>query len=384
MARYLIGLRKALLAGTVLAAIAAPAAHAQITIGAILSITGPTAAQGEGYKNAFELFPATIGGQKVTWLIRDDGNDPTAAVSIAKKLITEDHIDALIGPASVAPDLAVIPIANDAHVPLIAMSPIPLDPKQYPYAFDVAQPAALMVQGVVDHMKAHGVKSVGFIGYSDGWGDQVYNALKQDTAAGGITLLGDERYARTDTSVQPQVLRALSRHPDAMMLGGSATPGALPNIGLTDRGFKGQVYNNHGVVSPEYIRVGGAAVEGCIAPTGPLVVFDQLPDNSPVKPVATAFMQRYIDKFGPKSRNAFAGYSYDAMLLIQAAVPEALTRAKPGTPEFRAALRDGIEHVHELVGTHGVYDMSPENHNGMDGRARVLVQVKDGAWKLIQ
>jgi branched-chain amino acid transport system substrate-binding protein len=380
--RYVGGLKTVLLAATILAA-AAPA-RAQITIGAILSITGPTAAQGEGYKNAFELFPQTIAGQKVTWLIRDDGNDPAAAVTIAKKLMTEDHVDALIGPASVAPDLAVIPIANEAKVPLIAMSPIVIDAQKTPYAFDVAQPAALMVQAVVDHMKAHGVHTVGFIGYSDGWGDQVFGALKQDTAAAGMTITGDERYARTDTSVQPQVLRAISRHPDAVMLGGSATPGALPNIGLTDRGFKGQVYNNHGVVSPEYIRVGGVSVEGCIAPTGPLVVYDQLPGSNPVKPVATAFMQRYLEKFGPKSRNAFAGYSYDAMLLIQAAIPGALAKGKPGTEAFRVALRDGIEQVHELVGTHGVYTMTPTDHNGMDARARVLVQVKDGAWKLIQ
>ena len=362
----------------------ATAARAEIKIGAIISITGPTAAQGVGYKNAFDLLPTEIDGQKITYLIRDDGADPTAAATIAQKLISEDHVDAFIGPATSAPVLAVLPIANAAHVPMIAMSPYVVDTKQYPYAFDNAQPIKLMMEGVVAHMKAHDVKTTGYIGYSDGWGDFVLDALKTDTAGTGIKVLDDERYARTDTSVQPQVLKALSHHPDVVVLGGSAAPGALPNIALTQRGFKGQVYNNHGVVSPAYIQIGGAAVEGCIAPTGPLVVYDQLPDSNPVKTVATEFMTKYIAKFGPQSRNAFAGYTYDAGLLIFAGIPAALKAGQPGTPEFREALKGGIEHVHELVGTHGVYDMTPADHTGMDARARVMVQIKDGAWKLIQ
>jgi branched-chain amino acid transport system substrate-binding protein len=359
-------------------------AQAQIKIGAIISITGPTAAQGVGYKNAFELLPMEMDGLSVTYLVRDDGGDPTAAVSIARKLITEDHVDAFIGPA-ISPSVAsVLPIATEAEVPMVAMSPNVIDTKLYPYGFADAQPIKLMVEGVVAHMKAHGVKTVGFIGFSDGWGDNVWNALNADIVGTGIDVVDGERYSRSDTSVQPQVLKALSHHPDAIMLGGSATPGALPNIALTQRAFKGQVYNNHGVVSGEYIRVGGAAVEGCIAPTGPLVVYDQLPDSNPVKPVATAFMQRYIEKFGPQSRNAFAGYTYDAAMIIQAGIPVALKSGKPGTPAFRERLKSGMEQVHELVGTHGVYNMSPTDHVGMDARARVMVQVTDGAWKLIQ
>ncbi len=360
------------------------AAHAQIKIGAIISITGPTAAQGVGYKNAFDLVPTEVAGQTVTYLVRDDGGDPTVAVTIARKLITEDNVDAFIGPAISPSVAAVLPIATEAKVPMVAMSPTVIDTAKYPYGFDNAQPINLMVAGVVELMKARGTKTVSFIGFSDGWGDNVWNALNADIAGSDITVLDEERYGRTDSTVQPQVLKALSHRPDAVMLGGSATPGALPNIALTQRGFKGQIYNNHGVVSAEYIRVGGAAVEGCIAPTGPLVVYDQLPDGNPVKPVATAFMQRYVAKFGPQSRNAFAGYTYDAALIIAAGVPAALKAGRPGTTAFREALRSGMESVHELIGTHGVYDMTPTDHTGMDARARVMVQVKDGAWTLIQ
>lgn len=359
-------------------------AEAEIKIGAILSITGPTAAQGIGYKNAFELMPQEIAGQKVTYLIRDDGGDPAVAVTIARKMIAEDHVDAFIGPATNATMQSVMPVATEAHVPMVGLTPLAFDTRKYNFTFDTAQPAKLMIQGVVDHMKAHGAKTTGFIGYSDGWGDQVLAALQADTAGTGIEIVDEERYARSDTSVQPQVLKALSHKPDVMMLGGSATPGALPNLALAQRNFKGQVYNNHGVVSPDYIRVGGAAVEGCIAPTGPLVVYDQLAEDNPVKPVATAFMQGYLGKFGQQSRNAFAGYSYDGMLIVQAAVPAALKAGEPGTSAFRDALRDGMEHVTNLVGTHGVYSMTPDDHNGMDGRARVMVQVKDQAWVLLR
>jgi branched-chain amino acid transport system substrate-binding protein len=363
--------------------VSAQAARADITIGGILSITGPTAAQGVGYKNAFDLMPKEMAGQKVTYIVRDDGGDPAVAVSIARKMIAEDHVDAFIGPATNPTLASVMPVAQEAHVPVVVMAPALFDVHKYTFAFDTAQPTTLMIKGVVDNMKAHGVKTVGYIGYSDGFGDQVLDGLKIGAAGSDITVVDDERFARTDTSVQPQVLKVLTHKPDVIMLGGSATPGALPSLALAQRNYKGQVYNNHGVVSPAYIQVGGQAVEGVIAPTGPLVVYDQLPDSNPVKKVATDFMTRYIATFGPQSRNAFAGYSYDAMLIIQAGVPTALKAGAPGTQAFRDGLRDGMEHVTNLIGTHGVYNMTPDNHNGMDERARVMVQVVNQTWKLM-
>src|SRR5260221_380489 len=310
--------------------------------------------------------PKTIAGLPVTYLVRDDAADPSNTVSIVKKLITEDKVDVIIGPSNTATAASVLESINDAKVPSIATTPVVFDPQKFPWTFVIAQPTTLMVDAVVQHMKTHGVKSVGFIGFSDGWGDQVFNALKRHAEAGGIKVLSEERFGRTDTSVQGQVLKVMSTKPDAVMLGGSGTPGALPQITLADRGYKGPVYNNHGVVNADYIRVGGAKVEGGIAATGPLVVFDQLPAGHPVKPVAESFMTRYGEAFGPQNRNAFAGYSYDAYLLIEQAVPLALKKGQPGTPEFRAALRDALEATKNVVGTHGVYDMSPTNHNGMD------------------
>jgi branched-chain amino acid transport system substrate-binding protein len=359
------------------------AAQAQIKLGAILSISGPAAAMGVGYKGAFDFFPSEIAGQKVEYIIRDDATDANTAFTIAQKMISDDHVDAFIGPSLTASDAAVAPLANQAHVPMIAMAPYEYDPTKQTYTFNDAQPLPLMVSSVFKYMQQHDVKTVGYIGFSDGWGDQVLAGTKIAAQADGMKILADERYARTDTSVEAQVLKLISVHPQAIMMGNSATPAALPVVALRHLGYKGGIYGNHGIVSPAFIKVGGAAVNGVIADTSPLVVYEQLPDSNPIKPVATAFMKEYAAKFGAQSVNPFAGYSYDAMLLLKNAIPTALKAGKPGTEEFRVALRDALEKTHDLVGLSGIYDMTPTNHNGQDARAAVLVEVKDGAWKAI-
>jgi branched-chain amino acid transport system substrate-binding protein len=364
--------------------VASGAAHAQIKIGAILSISGPAAAMGVGYKGAFDLFPTEIAGQKIEYIIRDDATDASTGFTIAQKMISEDHVDAFIGPSLTATDAAVAPLANQAKVPMIAMAPYEYDPQKQPYTFNDAQPLSLMVAAVFKYMQQHGVKNIGYIGFSDGWGDQVLAATKRAAGSDGISILTDERYARTDTTCEAQALKLISAHPQAVMMGNSATPAALPVVALRHRGYKGTIYGNHGVVSPAFIKVGGAAVEGVIAVTSPVVVTDQLPDSNPVKPVAAAFVKDYAEKFGAQGMSPFAGYSYDAMLLLKAAIPEALKAGKPGTEEFRVALRESLEKTHELVGVSGVYTMSPTDHNGQDARAAMLVEVQDGAWRAIK
>jgi branched-chain amino acid transport system substrate-binding protein len=364
--------------------VASGAAHAQIKIGAILSISGPAAAMGVGYNGAFDLFPTEIAGQKIEYIIRDDATDASTGFTIAQKMISEDHVDAFIGPSLTATDAVVAPLANQAKVPMIAMAPYEYDPQKQPYTFNDAQPLSLMVAAVFKYMQQHGVKNIGYIGFSDGWGDQVLAATKRAAGSDGISILTDERYARTDTTCEAQALKLISAHPQAVMMGNSATPAALPVVALRHRGYKGTIYGNHGVVSPAFIKVGGAAVEGVIAVTSPVVVTDQLPDSNPVKPVAAAFVKDYAAKFGAQGMSPFAGYSYDAMLLLKAAIPEALKAGKPGTEEFRVALRESLEKTHELVGVSGVYTMSPTDHNGQDARAAMLVEVQDGAWRAIK
>ncbi len=378
-----MGVVRAIGVAAILVGLQTAAATAQIKIGAIISITGPTAALGVGYRSAFQTFPSEIDGKSVTYIIRDDAADASQAVNIAQRMIEEDHVDAIIGPSLTASAAAVQPIANAAKVPMVVTSPLDYDPVKYPYTFSAVQPVSLMIDAVVADMKKRGVKTVAYIGFGDGFGDQVYEATKTAAGKSGIEVVANERYARTDTSTESQVLKVMTKKPDAVMIGGSGTPGALPDVGLHRRGYKGLIYGNHGMVSPAFLRVGGAAVEGTIAVTGPVVVYDQLPDSVPSRGPATTFMKALVDMIGPDAVSPFAGYTEDAFLLIQAAVPAALKAGAPGTDAFRAGLRDALEKSHDVVGTHGVYSMTPTDHNGMDERARVLVQVVDGQWKLL-
>lgn len=364
---------------------AGAAAAQEVTIGLTMGTTGPGASLGINYKNAFQLMPKTIGGYPVKFIMLEDKTDATEAAKNARELITEDKVDAFMGSVAVPSTTQLAQIANELKTPLIALSPVALPPDELEWTFVVPQPTTLMMGAVVDHMKAHGVKTVGYIGFSDSWGDIVLKSIERLTPPADIKIVANERYARADTSVTGQVLKVLAANPDAVVVGGSGTGGALPQIGLVERGYKKQIYHNHGTVNREFIKVGGKAVEGAIAPTGPLIVAEDLPADTPVKKVALDFVTRYEHTFGPGTRNGFAGYSYDGFLLLDAAVPLAAKTAKPGTPAFRQALRDALENVKNVVGTHGVYNMTPKDHNGsLDQRARVLVRVENGEWRLLK
>ncbi len=365
------------------AAFASTAALAEITIGISIAATGPQASLGVHYKNAFELMPKTIAGEPVKFIVLDNASDATNAARNGRKLVTEDKVDVLMGSNGVPATMALAQVANESKTPLVTLSPATLSPENFNWVFIVPQPTELMMDAVAKDVKKRNLKTLGYIGFSDGWGDLVYKATESHAAAGGYRLVTNERYARNDTSVVGQVLKIIAANPDGVIVGGSGTGGALPQIALRERGYKGPIYHNHGTVNAEFIKVGGKLAEGAIAPTGPVVVADELPAGYATKALGAEFMKRYEAKFN-LGRNAFAAYSYDAVLLVEAAAREALKKARPGTAEFRAAMRDALENVKNVVGTHAVYSMSPTNHNGMDERARVLVEVRDGQWRLMK
>lgn len=379
MSRKLIG------AIAIAAAFAANAANAEVTIGVSLGTTGPGSSLGIPYMNAFKLVPKTLGGEAVKYIILDDGSSPENAAKNARKFVTEDKVDAMMGSNGVPSAMAMIQVAAESKTPMIALTPVAaMPPDRMRWTFVVPQDTELMMSAVVDHMKAHGVKTVGYIGFSDTWGDLVHNALKALAPKGGYKIVTNERYARADINVTGQVLRIIAAHPDAVVVGGSGTGGALPHIALVERGYKGQIYHNHGTVNKPFINNGKKAVEGAIAPTGALIVAEELPANFPTKAVSADFVKKYEEMFGAGSRNAFAGYTDDGVMLLDAAVGAAVKKAKPGTAQFREALRAALENVKNVVGTHGVYNMTPSNHNGLDERARVLVHVENGNWRLLK
>ena len=367
-----------------LAAGVAGAAQAEIVVGVSLGITGPGASLGVHYRNAYQLMPKTLGGEPVRYIILDDASDPTNAAKNARKLISEDKADVLMGSNGVPSAVQMAQAAAEAKVPMVVLTPANISGNVLHWSFIVPQTTELMMGAIAGEMKKKGIKTVGYIGYTDTWGDLVYKATESHAAASGFKIVTNERYARADTSVTGQVLKIMAANPDAVVVGGSGTGGALPHVALVERGYKKPIYHNHGTVNAEFIKVGGKNVAGAVAVTGPLVVPEELPDSHPTKKVSLDFTQRYEKAFGAGTRNAFAGYAYDGMLLLNAAVPAALKKAKPGSAEFREALRASLEGVKNVVGTHGVYNMNAQSHNGLDERARVVVHVDNGGWHLVK
>ena len=363
----------------------AATALADINVGVTVSATGPAASLGIPEKNTFDLLPTTIGGEKINWIVLDDGSDTTKAVQNAKKLIGENKVDVLLGSTITPASLAMIDTAVEGETPMISMAASarivdPANPKTR-WIFKTPQSDALMADAIAVSMKAAGVTTMGYIGFADAYGDGWLAEMKRSAQLAGIKVIAEEKYNRNDTSVTGQVLKLIAAKPDAVLIGAAGTPGATPQKELVARGYKGRIYQTHGVANPDFLRVVGKDGNGTLLPAGPMLVYEQLPDSNPVKKVAAGYITQYEKKFG--TRSTFGGHAYDAYLLLNSAIPEALKKAKPGTKEFRAALRDALEKAN-VVATHGVYVMTPHDHNGLDNRARMMVRIDDGKWVLVK
>ncbi|MEJ8823815.1 ABC transporter substrate-binding protein [Variovorax humicola] len=364
---------------------AAVAAQADVNVGVTLSATGPAASLGIPEKNTIALMPKTIGGQKVNYILLDDASDTTAAVANTRKLIAESKVDVVLGSTVTPASLAMIDVISEAKTPMISMAASarivePMDDKRK-WVFKTPQNDIMMSLAIAEHMQKSGVKTVGFIGFSDAYGEGWYQEFGKAAGLKGLTIVANERFSRSDTSVTGQALKILSAKPDAVLVAGSGTPAALPQKTLKERGYAGKMYQTHGVANGDFLRVGGKDVEGTFLPAGPVLVADQLPAGNPVKKSALAYIAAYEGANGKGSVSTFGGHAWDAGLLMAAAVPVALKKAQPGTPEFRVALRDALEQVNELPGAHGIFTMSPTDHLGLDQRARVMVKIENGAWK---
>jgi branched-chain amino acid transport system substrate-binding protein len=361
--------------------------HAQIKVGVSISTTGPAASLGIPEKNTFGLLPSEIGGQKVQYIVLDDASDATQAVKNARKLVSEDKVDLLIGSSITPTSLAMLEVAAETETPMITIAGAarivePMDAKRR-WVFKTTQHDGQMANAITQHMANNGVKTMGFIGFSDAYGEGWYGEITKYAPARKIKVTANERFARTDTSVTGQVLKMMAANPDAILIAGSGTPAALPQKALRERGYKGKIYQTHGVANSDFLRVCGADCEGTYVPVGPVLVANQLPDANPVKKTALAYSSKYGAAFGKDSVSTFGGHAWDASLLLAEAAKTALPKAKPGTKEFRAALRDSLEGIKNLPASHGIFNMSPANHQGLDQRSQVMVKVEKGAWKYV-
>lgn len=361
-------------------------ALADIVVGINLSSTGPAAAIGIQSQNAIHLWPDTLGGEKARYIIMDDATDVSKSVKNARKLTLEDKVDLMVGPNLTASALAILDVLKETETPMIALAASaaivePVDDPGRRWMYKMPQNDSLMAQVLVDEMVKKGIKKIGFIGYADSYGENWWNEFTK-LAKGKVDVVMRESYQRTDTTVVGQVMKLIAAQPEAILIAGAGTPAVLPQRTLKDRGFNGIVYQTHGIGTLEFLQVGGKVVEGTLFPTGPGVVARGLPEDNPVKKVAMDFTEKYEAKYGANSATQFAGDAYGAWMVADQAVERALkTGAKPGTIEFRRALRDTIEQTNELVVPNGVLNITPQDHQGFDARAAVMGQIKDGKFQ---
>jgi branched-chain amino acid transport system substrate-binding protein len=364
--------------------LSAVSAWADVTIGVSVSATGPAASLGIPEKNTFALLPQTIGGEKVRYIVLDDATDTSTAVKNARKLTGEDKVDALIGSTATPTSMAILEVAFESKTPQISMAPFAPASDKAAWVFITPQNFNQMAIAIASHMAANNIKTVGFIGYADAYGELWLKGMQGAASAKGIAISVVERYQRNDTSVAGQALKLIAAKPDAILIAGSGTPAVLPQSTLIERGYKGKFYQTHGIANRDFLRVGGKNVEGTIFPVGPMLLAEQLADNHPSKKPALEYIKLYEAAHGANSRSTFGGHGWDAYLLLNRAVPEALKKAKPGSAEFRAALRDALENVADLPAVHGVFNMSAKDHNGLDARAAVMATVENGDWRLLK
>jgi branched-chain amino acid transport system substrate-binding protein len=355
-----------------------------IKVGVTLSATGPAASLGIPERNTFPLLPQTMAGRKVQYIVLDDASDTTTAVRNSRKLITEDKVDVLVGSTITPNSLAMIDVAAESETPMVSMAASsrivdPVDAKRR-WVFKTPQNDQQMALVIIGHMLSQGVKSVGFIGFADAYGEGWWNEFSKIAETRGLKVVANERYQRSDTSVTGQVLKLIAARPDSVLIAGAGTPAALPQKTLKERGYAGKIYQTHGVANNDFLRVCGKDCEGTFLPAGPVLVADQLPNDHPVKKSALAYVTAYEAAQGKGSVSTFGAHAWDVGALLQAAVPVALKKGQPGTKEFRAALRDALEGLKNVAGAHGIFNMTPNDHLGLDQRAAVMIQIRDGKW----
>src|SRR3982750_3075669 len=354
----------------------------EITIGISITTTGPAAALGIPERNALDFVAKEIAGVTLKVIVLDDGGDPTNATTNARRFVTESKADIIMGSSTTPSTIAVSNVANEAGIPHIGLAPFPITPERAKWSVTMPQPIPIMGKVIYEHMKTHNIKTVGYIGYSDSYGDLWVNDFKGQGVPMGMTLVDEERFARPDTSVAGQALKLVAANPDAVLVGASGTAAALPQTALRERGYKGLIYQTHGAASMDFIRIAGKAAEGVLMASGPVMDPEDQPDSALTKKPGLTLNKAYEAKYGPNSRSQFAGHSYDAFLVLERVIPVALKAGKPGTPEFREGIRAALLTERDIAASQGVYNFTDKDRYGVDERARILLTVKDGKYTL--
>ena len=374
MKRYLASLITALCLAT--------AAQAEIKIGAVLSVTGPASFLGEPEKKTLEMYVADINakgginGEQIKLFVYDDGSDPNQARTFGTRLIEQDKVDALLAGSTTATTMAIIPLAEDAQIPLInfagavqAVSPVKK------WNFKTPHTDLMACEKIFDDLKKRNLTRIALISGTDAFGKSMRDQCVTVTGKYGIQVLHEESYGPRDNDMTPQLTNIKGKAGvQAVVNAGFGQGPAIVTRNYRQLGITVPLYQSHGVGSKQYIELAGPAAEGVRLPAAALLVAEKLPDTDPQKKVVVDYKKTYEQKTG-QPVSTFGGHMYDGLMIMV----EAMKRAKGAD---KAKVRDEIEKTRNFMGTGGVVNMSPTDHLGLDLTSFRMLQIKNGDWTL--
>ncbi|NCD26231.1 MAG: ABC transporter substrate-binding protein [Deltaproteobacteria bacterium] len=363
---------------------AAPALAADaIKIGAVLSVTGPASFLGEPEKNTLLMLQdqlnakGGINGQQVEVIVYDDESDVNKAVMAARKLLDQDNVSVVIGPSISGNTLAIAKFFAAAEVPLVSCAAAekivhPVNP----WVFNTPQLDRHAVSRILLDAKAKGYAKLAILTVSDGYGQAGRAVLKELVPAQGFSLVADEVYGPKDTDMTAQLTKIKGAAPDAIICWGTNPGPAVVARNRAQLGLTTPLYMSHGVASNKFIELAGEAAEGLILPAGRLVAVEQLSADHPQKQALEAYVADYAKAFNAPI-SSFGGYAHDAFKLVIQAIAQ-------GTSAKSADIRDNLEKIAAFPATTGVYTYTPEDHNGLNEEAFIMVTIEKGTWKVTQ
>jgi len=378
------------LAATMVAGMALGAQAAEpIKIGAFFALSGPNAPIGTPTKLVAEMVvdkinkAGGINGRPLQLIMGDTESDPAKAATIAKKFIHSDKVAAIIGPTSTGEGMQSKKIVEEAGVPTFMTvggdPPIMKETGPYTYVFKSPQRSSTAVKKLFAYLKEKKLTKLGLLTASDPFGKDGAVWLEKLAPEYGLTFEAKESFGPKDTDMTAQLTNIKKANPQAIVVWTIGPAGAIVAKNKVQLGINLPLFQCHGQPGPEYIQLAGKASEGDRMPATKLMAAAQLPDADPQKKVIQEFIKLYKDDYKYDKQfplNTHSGYAWDAIYIVTNAMKKAGTDPK--------ALRAAIEGTKGYVGVSGVYNLTPEDHNGLDVDSMVIVQVKDGKFVLAE
>ena len=361
----------------------ATAARAQdIKVGAVLSVTGPASFLGEPEEKTLKLYvdelnaKGGINGRKIQLVTYDDGGDANKARTFATRLVEEDKVVAMVGGTTTGTTMAMVPVFEDAQIPFISLAGavVIVEPVKR-WVFKTPHTDRMACEKIFDDMKKRGLTRIGMISGTDGFGKSMRDECVKVNARFGVEILHEETYGPRDTDMTPQLTNIRAKNPQAVINPGFGQGPAIVTRNYRQLGMTAPLYQSHGVASKQFIELAGDAANGVRLPAAALLVADKLPDSDPQKKIAMDYARKFTEA-AKQPVSTFGGHAYDGLFILAGAIQRAGADPKK--------IRDEIEATKGFIGTAGIFNMTAQDHMGLDLSAFKMLEIKGGDWSLAE